>query len=600
MEIVRFEIDLALRRALEPVVLDALFEYCVRHRVRAGLTSEAPVQITVTQAMEVLAAQQQRWNDRLGTALATLELNADAFPRRTMVPQMHDLLLRTHEFFRREGAETLRAAMAVPNDGQRFSLLWTDLFSRRVLDWLRENELVADPDHLEVADALVECAKVWTQELSRLAGPKAGGAVEPSSFLIDAETELSAHFERGPIRMKVRGKPDGLWLRPVQGGLHLHACKAGEPDLAALRVVQTVFYMLLVEKVRQQPCVHGAVAFLRAKVLPVVGGFSEEVETPFASFVGNASAVRRLKMGVALGLKSSPAKLADNFLLIAHAGYGKTELVGCVGAGLKLPVIELAARGIKKSADLLRELDQALLAVDLKPVTSGQEDGKQILDYPPFVLVFQEASEWRRMAPFLQPLLDVRDRRIFTETHVARFPSLTLMVEASSPAQIPEVFLAFYRRIELESYRPEEVGAMVRKVFDKAGLSLPESLALILARMGRCQPKRALDLAREFRDRHERAPTKTPLTREALLTLAHSEWKLDERGLSSNDYHYLQALESGPKGLPSLQQLLPFSTDELSGHVEPYLVHLGAVYRSSRGRVLTVLGEQLLHRRSQA
>ena len=73
---------------------------------------------------------------------------------------------------------------------------------------------------------------------------------------------------------------------------------------------------------------------------------------------------------------------------------------------------------------------------------------------------------------------------------------------------------------------------------------------------------------------------------------------MDERGLTAKDYQYLQALESGPKGLPALQQLLPFSGTELTATIEPYLVHLGTVYRSARGRVLTVLGEQLLHRRN--
>jgi Holliday junction resolvasome RuvABC ATP-dependent DNA helicase subunit len=48
--------------------------------------------------------------------------------------------------------------------------------------------------------------------------------------------------------------------------------------------------------------------------------------------------------------------------------------------------------------------------------------------------------------------------------------------------------------------------------------------------------------------------------------------------------------------LPALQHLLPIQDDEITQHIEPYLLHIGAIHRGPRGRSLTVLGEQLLHR----
>ena len=595
MDLARFEITPALRQSLEPLILDALFEYAVRHRTRAGLARDAAAQLTVTQAMEVLAAQHVRWHDRLQAVVKPLELSADALPRRDG-PQLHELLDKAHEFFRREGAVTFRAAVGIPNDGERFSLLWTDLFSRRVLDWLRENELVVDPDHLDVADSMVECAKLWTQELSRLASSKAGPAPEPSAFFLDAETEISALFERGPIKMRVRGRPEIAWLRSVAGGLQLHACRSGEPDLAALRIVQAVLLMAMVERARNQPCSGGVLAFFRSRPAHVETSFPSQVEQAFAGFQGNVAAVRRLKVGVLLGLRQNPARMADNYLLTGATGMGKTELARRVARSLSVPLIELSAGAVKTTADLLAGIDRALLVADRWPVELKEEEGRKVIEYPAMVLLLKEAADWRRLAERLRPLLDPQQRRVFMESTTALFPAITLLVATSDPAKIPEAFLETCRRIDLEPYRPEEVALMLRPVF--AGRQLPDALGGLLARMGRCNPRRALELATEFCDRHERAPDSTPLTREALLKVAHEEWHMDERGLTARDYQYLQALESGPKGLPALQQLLPFSGTELTSTIEPYLVHLGTVYRSARGRVLTVLGEQLLHRRN--
>jgi Holliday junction resolvasome RuvABC ATP-dependent DNA helicase subunit len=76
---------------------------------------------------------------------------------------------------------------------------------------------------------------------------------------------------------------------------------------------------------------------------------------------------------------------------------------------------------------------------------------------------------------------------------------------------------------------------------------------------------------------------------------------VDQSGLTQLDYHYLQALEPGPRGLPALQELLPVTrTDEIALEVEGYLFDLGAIQRTPKGRALTALGETLVHRhRSQ-
>ena len=356
--------------------------------------------------------------------------------------------------------------------------------------------------------------------------------------------------------------------------------------------------MAMLERARKLPCNGGVLAFFRSRPAHVETRFPSQVEQAFAGFLGNVAAVRRLKLGVLLGLRQNPPRMADNYGLNGAAGMGKTELARRVARSLSVPLIELSAGAVKTTADLLGCIDRALLAADRWPVELKEEEGRKVIEYPALVLLLKEAADWRRLAERLRPLLDPQQRRVFTESTTALFPAITLLVATADPAKIPAAFLETCRRIDLEPYRPEEVAVMLRPVFAGRQLQLPDALGGLLARMGRCNPRRALELATEFCDRHERAPDSTPLTREALLKVAREEWHMDERGLTAKDYQYLQALESGPKGLPALQQLLPFSGTELTATIEPYLVHLGTVYRSARGRVLTVLGEQLLHRRN--
>ena len=90
--------------------------------------------------------------------------------------------------------------------------------------------------------------------------------------------------------------------------------------------------------------------------------------------------------------------------------------------------------------------------------------------------------------------------------------------------------------------------------------------------------------------RHQGAIT-TEIAREALDLL-----EVDERGLERTDRALLRAVvekfEGGPVGLSTLAVALGEEPDTIEDVYEPYLLQLGFLQRTPRGRVVTKLGRQ--------
>ena len=74
--------------------------------------------------------------------------------------------------------------------------------------------------------------------------------------------------------------------------------------------------------------------------------------------------------------------------------------------------------------------------------------------------------------------------------------------------------------------------------------------------------------------------------------------KIDHRGLDEIDRSFLNYLcknNCGPVGLESIAAALSEDSTMLEFIVEPYLIQLGLISRTSRGRVLTPSGENYIN-----
>ena len=142
----------------------------------------------------------------------------------------------------------------------------------------------------------------------------------------------------------------------------------------------------------------------------------------------------------------------------------------------------------------------------------------------------------------------------------------------------------------LELYTAEELARIVRRSARILGVEIePTRPREEIARRARGTPRVANRILRRVRDvaevRHDGAVT-LAVAREALELL-----EVDEHGLERADRELLAAIahkfDGGPVGLSTLAVALGEEPDTIEDVYEPYLLQLGLIQRTPRGRILT-------------
>ena len=143
----------------------------------------------------------------------------------------------------------------------------------------------------------------------------------------------------------------------------------------------------------------------------------------------------------------------------------------------------------------------------------------------------------------------------------------------------------------LDFYSPEDLLRIVQRSAKILGITMDESGAAEIARRSRGTPRVANRLLRRVRDFAEvRAKGHIDLgvARDALAMLG-----VDEHGLDEVDRNLLLAIiqkySGGPVGLNTLAASLSEEEDAIEEIYEPYLMQLGLLDRTQRGRVATAL-----------
>jgi Holliday junction DNA helicase RuvB len=143
----------------------------------------------------------------------------------------------------------------------------------------------------------------------------------------------------------------------------------------------------------------------------------------------------------------------------------------------------------------------------------------------------------------------------------------------------------------LDFYSPEDLLRIVQRSAKILGITMDESGAAEIARRSRGTPRVANRLLRRVRDFAEvraKGHIDVGVARDALAMLG-----VDEHGLDEVDRNLLltiiQKYSGGPVGLNTLAASLSEEEDAIEEIYEPYLMQLGLLDRTQRGRVATAL-----------
>mgnify|MGYP005632621341 FL=1 len=138
-------------------------------------------------------------------------------------------------------------------------------------------------------------------------------------------------------------------------------------------------------------------------------------------------------------------------------------------------------------------------------------------------------------------------------------------------------------------YNPDNLVQIIKNAATKIKITIDGSVAKKLALRSRGTPRIALKLLKRCRDmaqiKGESAITESVLN-ESLKLL-----EVDAMGLDANDQRLLKALinkhQGGPVGLDTLAATIAEEKDTLEEVIEPYLLQIGFLKRTSKGRVAT-------------
>lgn len=141
----------------------------------------------------------------------------------------------------------------------------------------------------------------------------------------------------------------------------------------------------------------------------------------------------------------------------------------------------------------------------------------------------------------------------------------------------------------LSFYTPEELAKVIGNAAKKLDLAIDETATIELARRARGTPRIALRLLKRVRDVAQ-VEGNGSVTSE-LLTKALNMLEVDPLGLDDSDRRYLLAIidkfNGGPVGLETLAATISEDIGTIEDVLEPYLMQIGFIKRTPRGRLAT-------------
>ena len=185
-----------------------------------------------------------------------------------------------------------------------------------------------------------------------------------------------------------------------------------------------------------------------------------------------------------------------------------------------------------------------------------------------------------------------------TRCRTIKLPKFTLIGATTKLASISNPLrdrFGICHKINL--YSPEDLQAIIQNFSKSINIQIDEKASLKLALSSRGTPRIGIRLLKRSRDYSQVLKENNIVSFDIVETVLNNH-KIDHVGLDEMDRSFLKYLyknNNGPVGLESIAAALSEDSGMLEFIVEPYLIQLGFISRTPRGRVLTSDGESYLN-----
>ena len=299
-------------------------------------------------------------------------------------------------------------------------------------------------------------------------------------------------------------------------------------------------------------------------------------------YIGQEKAKQNLSIFIEAARRRSEA--LDHVLLHGPPGLGKTTLAGIIAAEMGVNIRITSGPAIEKPGDL------AALLTNL-----SEND----------ILFVDEIHRLNRsVEEILYPAMEdyaidiIIGKGPSANSIRLDLPKFTLIGATTRAGQLSAPLSdRFGVTLRLELYTPEELTRIVTRSAGILEVPIEESGALEIARRSRGTPRIANRMLRRVRDFAQVVADGT-ITRE-VADHALQALEIDQLGLDPIDRRMMRAIienyGGGPVGLETLAATIGEEAVTLEDVYEPYLMQLGFLTRTPRGRCVTQKAYRHLH-----
>ena len=300
-----------------------------------------------------------------------------------------------------------------------------------------------------------------------------------------------------------------------------------------------------------------------------------------SEYIGQDKAKNNLSIFIQAAMKRGEA--LDHVLLYGPPGLGKTTLAGIIANEMGVNFRQTSGPAIERQGDLA-----ALL-------TNLQEHDVLFIDEIHRLSRSVEEVLYSAMEDFALDIIigkgpSARSIRL----DIAPFTLIGATTKAGSlAAPLRDRFGIISR---LEYYTPEALITIIKRAAEILNIPIEDRGALEIAKRSRGTPRIANRLLKRVRDVAQFEGN--GIITDAIADKALQMLEVDKAGLDHTDRRMLSAMikkfAGGPVGLDTLAAAISESTDTIEDVYEPFLLQLGFINRTPRGRVVTRAGYEHL------